>query len=323
MRKSFKQNLKMFLIIFFSIILFPTGIYSMQKKEKIPSEVIIGGELLQINMNTKKVIYYKSEGTFNQLENFDLIYTINGQKIKDKEDIFNCIISNKNKEYEVLVLRDNNYKTLKLNQKELNPAYFTEYIPFCATLTYINPEDKSFGAVGHNIKVPHLDNILSKKGKIYLCNMLEIKKSTKSYVGSIHGSMENECKGNIYEVNEFGAKGKIINNNFQEKYIYKVGQSKDVQIGNASLVIDNTSEDCKKFYDINITKIHNQDKPSTQSFEFEITDKNFIKAYGGILQGMSGSPIIQNGKLIGALSHVIATDPTEGIGLYIEWMMEN
>lgn len=322
MKTSFRVSLKIFLIILL-VVLFPTCIHSMQKNEKIPSEVILGGELLQVNMNTNKVMYYNVEENSEQLQNYDLLCKVDGKTIKNRDDIFKYVLKSKKSEsIEVLVLRNNEYETLYLNKKDMNPSHFTEYIPFCATLTYINPKDNTFGAVAHNIKVPNLDNILSKKGEIYLCNMLEIKRSTKSELGSIHGKMKDNPQGKITRVNEFGAKGNINISGFKDKQIYEVSRAKDVKIGNASLVISNTGEDGKHFYDINITKVNKQYEASTQGFEFEITDKEFLKQYGGILQGMSGSPIIQNGKIIGALSHVISTNSSNGIGLYIEWMME-
>lgn len=323
MKKSFRIKMKMFLIIFLLIILFPTCIYSMQKKEKIPSEVIIGGELLQINMNTNKVMYYRNENEKNGLENYDLICKIDGKNINNREDILEYILSNKKDEkVETIVLRNNKYETVYLKLNDLKPSFFTEYIPFSATLTYINPDDCSFGAVAHNIKVPDFNNVLTQNGEIYLCNMLEIKKSNEFEVGSIHGKVNDSSQGKINKVNEFGAKGNINLNAFKDKQIYEVCKAKDVKLGSASLVINNSNEENKKFYEINITKINKQNKPSTQGFEFEVVDEDFIKEYGGILQGMSGSPIVQNGKIIGALSHVIATNPKDGIGLYIEWMME-
>lgn len=323
MKKSFITKIKMFLIISLLVISFPTYIYSMQKKEKIPSEIILGGELLQINMCTNKVMYYRLENDNSSLENYDLICKIDGNTIKSRQDIFENILSKKSSEtIKVEVLRDKDYKTIYLKKIDIKLSYFTQYIPFSGTLTYINPEDNSFGAVGHNIKVLALDNVLSEKGEVYLCNMLEIKKSNKYQVGSIHGKIKDSPQGNINKVNDFGAKGNINSEDFKDKQIYEVCKAKDVKLGSASLVISNSNEEIKKFYDINITKVNKQHEPNTQGFEFEVVDKEFISEYGGILQGMSGSPIVQNGKIIGALSHVITTNPSDGIGLYIEWMME-
>lgn len=322
MKKSFRILLKMFLIILV-VILSPKYAYSMQKEEKLPSEVILGGELLQINMRTNKVMFYSGGDIKSTFKNFDLIYKIEEKNIQTRDDIFKMLLSKNDKNsLKIVVLRNKEFKTLIIDKKEINISYFTEFVPFSATLTYINPEDNTFGAVGHNIKVPGLEDALSTNGNIYLCNMLQIKKSSESEVGSIHGQMINKCKGKVTKVNDFGAKGFITEDNFKDKFVYQVGRSKDVKLGNANLVISNSNENTKKFYDINIIKVNNQNEPTTQGFEFEIVDKEFIKEYGGILQGMSGSPIVQNGKIIGALSHVIANDTDKGIGLYIEWMME-
>ena len=322
MKKSFRIKIRVFLIISLLIILFPTYINSMQKKGGLPSEVIIGGELLQVNIDTKKLMYYKQESNKGELINYDLIYKINDKNIKTRDDVFEFLLNNTNNNVNVLISRNGEKKTIYVNKNELNPSYFNEYIPFSATLTYMNPNDGEFGAVAHNIKVENLDNILSQKGDIHLCNSLEIKKSNEHEVGTIHGEIESNELGRINKINNFGAKGYLNLYNIKEKQIYKVGRASEVSLGSASLVINNTSEESKKFYDIKITKVNKQEKASTQGFEFEITDKVFLNEYGGILQGMSGSPIVQNGKIIGALSHVISNDTKMGIGLYIEWMME-
>lgn len=322
MKKSFRIKIRVFLIISLLIILFPTYINSMQKKEELPLEIIIGGELLQVNINTKKIMYYKQESNKGELTNYDLIYKINDKNIKTRDDIFKFVLNNTNNNVKILVFRNGEKKTIYVNKSELKPSYFNEYVPFSATLTYINPNNGEFGAVAHNIKIENLDNILSKKGNIHLCNSLEIKKSNEHEVGTIHGEIESNELGTINKINNFGAKGYLNLNNLKEKQIYKVGRTSEVRLGLASLVINNSSEESKKFYDIEITKINKQEKPSTQGFEFEVTDKEFLNEYGGILQGMSGSPIIQNGKIIGALSHVISNNTKMGIGLYIEWMME-
>ncbi|MGL5313146.1 MAG: SpoIVB peptidase S55 domain-containing protein, partial [Peptostreptococcaceae bacterium] len=221
------------------------------------------------------------------------------------------------------VIRDEDKLNIPVNKLDINPSYFIEEIPFCASLTYINPIDNSFGAVGHNIKFSHKENIINNLGDIYLCRLCEVRKSSSNQVGSMYGEKILGIQGNINKVNEFGAKGKIINNeNIKNKEVYKVGRKEDVRNGSAQILIKSDNDERKKSYEIDITKIKNQDKPETQSFEFEVKDEELIKDYGGIVQGMSGCPIIQNGKIIGAVSHVIVSNPKCGIGIYIEWMME-
>ncbi|RDY29472.1 hypothetical protein CHL78_001865 [Romboutsia weinsteinii] len=323
-----------FIIFLMTLILLPKNIYSMQKQEKLPQEVIVGGELLQINISTSNLMYYKKDNESNKFEQYDLIESIEGKavqkacgkyKIVDlkRKDILEIILNmDEEEQIEVKVKRNNENKKIYIGKKEISPSYFTEIVPFSASLTYINQEDNSFAAVAHDVDISDRNNILIDKGDIFLCNSPIITKSKTSEIGNIYGEKKNSSQGNINKINEFGAKGKIIGDNILEnKDIYKVAYAKEVKEGLANLIIEEHQE--KKSYNINITKVHKQKFAETQGFEFEIVDKNLIEKYGGIVQGMSGCPIVQNGKLIGALSHVICSNPSKGVGLYIQWMMED
>lgn len=322
-------------VVFLIVILFPGKIYSIPEKNKIPSEVIVGGELLQINMKTNKLMVYVEDDNHKKLKKFDLVESVEGNVIErlygknkinnvSRKSIFE-IVSNMSK-YETInlkVIREEDSLNIPVNKLDINPSYFIEEIPFCASLTYIDPIDNSFGAVGHNIKFSQKENMINNLGDIYLCRLCEVRKSSSNQVGSIYGEKILGIQGNINKVNEFGAKGKITNNeNIKNKEVYEVGRKEDVRNGSAQILIKSDNNETKKAYEIDITKIKNQDKPQTQSFEFEVKDEELIKDYGGIVQGMSGCPIIQNGKIIGAVSHVIVSNPKCGIGIYIEWMME-
>ncbi|RDY24666.1 hypothetical protein CHF27_000250 [Romboutsia maritimum] len=336
MVKSKRINIKVVsLIIFLLLILFPNNIYSMHKNEKLPSEVIVGGELLHIDMDTNKLMYYSQDDKQTQLKNYDLLCEIQGECVKkafkndsikniDKKKIMSIILSmNENEKVKLTILRNNEYKTVDLTKSELKNSYFTNKIPFSATLTYVNPNNKTFGAVGHDINIEGKNNILSNTGDIYFCEFLEVQKSNNNQIGNMHGQKICCLQGEINKINQFGAKGKLKEDKIlKNNDIYEVGNAKDVKMGVATLLIQLPNEENKKSYEIEITKINKQTKPDTQGFEFEIIDKELIKNYGGIVQGMSGCPIIQNGKIIGALSHVILNNPTKGVGLYIQWMME-
>ena len=189
-------------------------------------------------------------------------------------------------------------------------------------MTYINPIDKSFGAVGHNIEFTQNSNIILESGNIFLCNSKQIKQSNGNEVGNMYGEKIYGSQGTINKINDFGVKGKIIGEKITNKQIYKVGKKEKVKQGIAQLLIQEEIDRVKKAYEIKITKVNKQNKPSIHGFEFEVIDKKFMENYGGIVQVMSGCPIIQDGKIIGALSHVICKDPRCGIGVYIQWMME-
>lgn len=321
-------------IIFLLVILFPSGSYSIQKNEKIPTQVIIGGELLQLHVKTSKLIYYSEEDKSKKFKNYDLVQKIQGKAIRKiynqnaitdikRQDILQIILEMKeNDRVKVTILRDNKEEVLIVSKKEIHHSYFRDEIPFSASLTYINPTDKSFVAVGHGIDFNGL-NILDEQGNIYLCDSYEINKSNKNMVGNMHGDKINPSQGNISEITEFGVKGNISGEKILENNsIYEVGNIEDIKIGPAQLIIEEATTNIKKAYDIEITKLNIQEKAQTQSFDFDVQDKELIDNYGGIVQGMSGCPIIQNGKLIGALSHVNCMDTSKGTGVYIKWMME-
>lgn len=322
-------------LIIFSLVLLPNNIYSMQNQEKTPKEVIIGGDLVQIEMETNKVMVYGiNDG--NKLKNHDLIKTISGDvivKIYDKykvnvnnrSEIINILLNmDKDDNINLEISRNNKILNIQLNKSELNHAYLTDKIPYCASLTYIDKDKKEFGAVAHSLETKETKNILKKSGNIYLANIDTLQKSKKKFIGNIVSNKINDKQGDIIAFSNYGIKGKICSEEIlKNKEIYKVAEPQEITNGVAYLVIKHNTEKEKKFYEIEITKTNNQTIKTTNNFEFTIKDKRLIKEYGGIVQGMSGCPIVQNGKIVGALSHVKTDNTRNGVGLYIKWMMED
>lgn len=335
MKKSKRIDIKIISLIFFLIILLlPEKCYSIQNNKNIDQEVIVGGELLHINIKTKKLMFYVEDDSKFKLKKYDLITYIQGNAVKKafnkefitnvtRKDILTLNINMKdNENVKLKIIRDNKVKTLYLSKYDINPSYFTEEVPFSGTLTYINTKDNTFGALGHNMKIPYAPDILSKNGDIYLCKLQQIKKSNLNEVGNMYGEKTCSVQGNILNINDFGIRGKIIGNEvIKNASIYKLGDKDDINLGSAQILIKDDKDSAKNSYDIEITKINEQNKPEICGFEFKVTDKNLIENYGGIVQGMSGCPIIQNGRLIGALSHVCNDDAKNGMGVYINWMI--
>ncbi|WP_042273034.1 SpoIVB peptidase S55 domain-containing protein [Faecalimicrobium dakarense] len=335
MTKSKRIDIKIIsLIIFLVALLLPIKCYSIQNNKNIDQEVIVGGELLHINIKTEKLMFYVEDDSRFKLKKYDLITCVQGNAVKkafNKEFINNAtrkdiLTLNMNMKYDenikLKIIRNNKVKTLCLSKYDINPSYFTEEVPFSGSLTYINPKNNTFGALGHNMKVPNIPDILSKKGNIYLCKLQQIKKSNLNEVGNMYGEKICGVQGNILNINDFGLRGKIVGNEiFKNSSIYKLGDKDDISLGAAQVLIKDDKDSEKKSYDIEITKINEQNKADICGFEFKVTDKNLIENYGGIVQGMSGCPVIQNGKLIGALSHVCNDDTKQGMGVYINWMI--
>lgn len=322
-------------LTFLFIILFANNSYCIYDN-KTKREVIIGGELLEIDMKCSKLMFFCYDDNNLKLKNYDLIQSIEGDVIKNafnkniikdikRKDILKIILNMQNDEnVKVNIIRNNKLETLILKKNDINHSYFTEEINISGSLTYIDPDNNTFGCVAHNLDLNGNKNIVLQNGEIYSCNLKNVTKSNTSEVGNMYGEKASKVQGYISSTNNFGAKGKISNNDLlKNAQIYTVGSKENIKLGSATILIKDDKDSKKEGYEINIIKINKQDEPQTCGFEFEIVDKDMIQNYGGIVQGMSGCPIIQNGKLIGALSHVVSNNPKHGMGLYIDWMMED
>jgi stage IV sporulation protein B len=192
------------------------------------------------------------------------------------------------------------------------------------TLTYVECDSLRYGALGHPITDYETGAIIpAKSGKIFTCSVVGLNKGEKGAPGEIKGVfMQGKNNKGIVEKNTpygvFGTlteKDKIIDSN----KIADVGSRLTMKPGKATLVssISGVSEE----YEIEIIKANYQPISSDKSFVFRVTDEKLLELTGGIIQGMSGSPILQNGKVVGAVTHVFVSDPTKGYGIYLDWMI--
>ena len=185
------------------------------------------------------------------------------------------------------------------------------------TMTYT--DGKNFFALGHTIKDMNGNNIVANGGSIYNANINGYIKGKRGRAGELNGSFVTLDKslGNITANNNFGLYGQLEKERDGE--LVAMGSKSDAQPGTAYIytTIDGVAP---QKYEIQIIKTNNQNSPSEKSMVLRIVDKRLLDSTGGILQGMSGSPIVQNGKLIGAVTHVFTSDPTKGYGIYVDWM---
>jgi len=255
------------------------------------------------------------------LKEGDLITSINGNKITTCTDIDKILSSYQQGEL-VLELERNNKKIIKsiTPVKDVNGKYklgliIRDAISGIGTITYTTSEGE-FSALGH----PIFDNkeiFNSSSGKIYNCSLLGILKGKKGCPGEIRGVfIETDEIGEIQKNTINGIKG-IIKENEQKKEI-KLGTA---EIGKASIYSSITDFGVKE-YSISIIKCDYNNKRN-KNFVIKVTDKELLETTGGIIQGMSGSPIVQNGKLVGAVTHVFVNDPSKGFGISINNLISN
>jgi stage IV sporulation protein B len=194
------------------------------------------------------------------------------------------------------------------------------------TLTFYDPKTNMFGALGHPITDIDTGTILKvSTGNITNSSILSVKKGMKGEPGELRGIFINEDNpmGNIIKNTScgiFGEGNKSIGGTVNTELL-KIGTKEDVKEGPAKIITTIDGNKPEQF-DILIEKLLQQSEPGPKSMVIKVTDKRLLEKTGGIVQGMSGSPIIQENKIIGAVTHVLVNKPDTGYGIYIEWMIK-
>lgn len=187
------------------------------------------------------------------------------------------------------------------------------------TMTYINPENNTFAALGHAINDIDTGNILCvKSGNILGCDILSVNKSRRGHPGEINGAFNNNTLGEITKNTQIGIYGKMSDNEYSSENAVPIADKSEIYEGEAHIISDVINQNPTE-YSIKINKITND---TDKSLIITITDPRLIDFTGGIVQGMSGSPIIQNGKLVGAVTHVFVNSPLKGYGTLAENMIK-
>lgn len=257
----------------------------------------------------------------------DIIDKINGEEVNKTTDITE-IISRDLKKYELSIIRGGEELSININPvKELTKGgkrlgvLVKDTLNGIGTVTYIDKKENKFASLGHPVTTTDGKIIGINGGTIYNSFIYDVKKGTRGMPGELCGAFES---GNIIgraEVNcPCGVYG-TISHDFDCSALLKVkkGFMDSVTIGPACVYTTVQGKDMEK-YDISIVKIDKNNKDH-RNFVIKVEDDRLIEKTGGIVQGMSGSPIVQNGKLIGAVTHVFVNDPTRGYGIGIENML--
>ena len=305
-------------ILLISWLLLPINVFAYS------NYIIPGGETLGIEVNSKGVMvigFYQINGKFNKG-----VPVIKAGEVNTIEELTKEIEANISLgEVNVELRRDGKDRTSKLELVKDGDIYKTglyvkNSITGTGTLTYIDPETKIFGALGHEIVESNTNSIVEiKDGSIFRNYITGIDKSRVGYAGSKNAKFYYNTKyGTINKNTNVGIYG-IYDSVLPNKEKFEVAKKEEIKIGKASIATVLSKEDIN-YYDIEITRIDEYAK--VKNISFKITDKELLDKTGGVVQGMSGSPIIQNGKIIGAVTHVIIDNPTTGYGLFITTMLE-
>lgn len=190
------------------------------------------------------------------------------------------------------------------------------------TLTYVRT-NLNFGSLGHPITDSKGNIIQCKNGGVFRCSIDGVEKGRKGAAGELKGSFNFEKRvGNIYANNKFGAFGTFNTLPKYCKETIEVADIAEIKPGKAQIYCTLDGEE-RRCYEVEIVKAVLQTSREDRGMVIHITDPLLLEKTGGIVQGMSGSPIVQNGKLVGAVTHVFVNDPTRGYGMYAKWMLTN
>ncbi len=308
--------------------------------------IYAGGNAVGVYLNTKGVILMGSNSIITKdglvdtlkdspLQVGDIILKINDEIIYNIDNIV-----------EIINREENKGKPVKIVYIRKNKEYETELVPALdeqtgeyklgiwvkndasgvGTLTYCTKDGK-FGALGHSINIGGTKDAYEiDGGKLYASTIIGVTKGKKGKAGELKGLFlqGKNVQGEIYKNISTGIYGDMCENSslFENAKTreYKIGGRFTARPGKAKILSCINGTEVKE-YDIEIIKTNYQNTSKEKSMVIKIVDKELLEKTGGIVQGMSGSPIIQNGKLIGAVTHVFINDPTKGFGLYLDWML--
>lgn len=319
------KKLKIFIISL--LLLIPINVFAYS------DFIIPGGETLGIEINSKGIMiigFYQINGKYNkgnpELKPGDYIIKVNDIDVNTVDELTTIIEDNINKlEVKITYNRNGKIKTTNLELVKDDDIYKTglyvkDSITGIGTLSYIDPETKVFGALGHEIVESNTKSTVEiKSGVIFRNYITSIDKSTNGIPGSKNAKFYYDTTyGRIIKNTNVGIYG-IYEALLPQKDLIEVAESNEVKIGKAYIETVLNGEEIKQ-YDINITSIN--ETADIKNISFEITDKELLDKTGGVVQGMSGSPIIQNNKIIGAVTHVVIDNPSNGYGIFITTMLE-
>ena len=255
----------------------------------------------------------------------DRILSVNGKKVKDIDDFTDKINESGEKASLEIAREDNKFFV------ELLPAYSKDSGSYkvglwvrdstagIGTLTFYNPEDSTFGALGHGICDSDTKGLMAvRSGSINVCTIRSVIKGERGVAGELTGDFSGIEIGEITKNTNAGISGKAKTVCRNEPMM--IASRFEVKKGNAEILCDVDGAGPAR-YKIEITKI--QKNSSGKNLVLKVTDDRLIAKTGGIVQGMSGSPILQNGKIVGAVTHVFVNDPTKGYGIFIENMLSS
>ncbi len=318
-------------------IVFPSGLYQLDAlvldvdKEKI----LVSGDTIGLSVSSGVEVIgtfgVKTEDGIKKpwknttIQKGDKILSIDGESVTSINDVKKCVNAAKTASISVQLERNGQTidETIERVKKENGEytigLYIKDKILGVGTLTYVIKDEGIFGSLGHNLNA----SIGDIDGYIIDAELIAVKKADDGIVGEKKARIGTDKVGIIEKNTNTGIHGHISSNyDLSELKEYKVAKKEEVKEGTAYILANVDGNTIEKF-EIEIYDVKNQKTKDTKSFKIRVKDEKLLSKTGGIIQGMSGSPVIQDNKIVGAVTHVFINNPEEGYGIFIEWMLED
>ena len=256
----------------------------------------------------------------------DIFLSVNDKKLTETEQMSDAVEQSGGQEISITVWREGRELSKKFTPIETDEGYklgfwLRDSTAGIGTLTYYDPETLSFGALGHPITDTDTGALMPvSEGELLEATVLGVRKGEKGEPGELKGIFQTTepAIGDIFTNTEKGVFGKLTKN-LEVGQKYPIASKNNVEVGHA-IILSNISGDKVESFDVEIQKNIGL-FGGYKDMIIHVTDSDLLERTGGIVQGMSGSPIIQKGKLVGAVTHVFVNDPTRGYGIFIENML--
>lgn len=311
---------------------------NIEGEEGIKRQVVLGGEPFGIKLYSKGIMVVeisdvdtpegkKSPAKDCGIEEKDIITHVNGKELKSNEELSEIIGESKGGGIQLTVLRSEEtftttlYPVIDAEGASRAGMWIRDSAAGLGTITYYDTENSLFGSLGHGICDTDTQEIIPvDKGQVLTAVITDAEKSVKGEAGGLKGYFDSGIIGNALINCELGVYGTCEIMPSSDKPLVEAADKSEVHQGEA-LIYCTIEGNTPEYYHITIEKV-NSGEEKTKNMVIKVTDSRLLEKTGGIVQGMSGSPIIQDGKLVGAVTHVFVNQPEKGYGIFIENMLE-
>lgn len=264
------------------------------------------------------------------LKEGDMLLTADGTKIDSNESLQKAVSAMQGDTLTLEIKREEQSQTIKVTPATDTSGHkkigvmVRDSMAGIGTITYVDPETGAYGSLGHGICDTETGVLLPmSEGTVTEAEVSDVKRGTSGDPGELHGSFGTSgSMGTVTENTVSGIYGVLTDDTYYKTLkSMPVATIDEIKVGQATILCNVEGDDVCS-YTVQVTKVFEQPDELGRCMLLEVTDQTLLQKTGGIVQGMSGSPVIQNGKIIGAVTHVLVNDPTRGYAIFIEKMLD-